>query len=105
MAALLTGAKTPQETKTETFLTTLNRYRRRKCIRKDIGRVLSEKHLGGKWYLPNHQLLNPNNLCKVRRVCKAASKYKEVCRKEQLLAGPDLLHGLIGTKFGFRENP
>ena len=48
-------------------------------------------------------MLNPNKPGKVRRVCKAASKYKKVCLNDKLLAGPDLLHGLIVTIFRFRE--
>ena len=60
---------------------------------------------GKEWYLPHHPVLNPNKPCKVRRVCNAASKYKEVCLNGKLLAGPDLLHGLIGTIFRFREGP
>ena len=31
--------------------------------------------LGKEWFLPNHQVLNPNKPGKVRRVCIAASKY------------------------------
>ena len=50
-------------------------------------------------------MLNPNKPGKVRRVCSAASKFKEVCLNDKLLAGPDLLHGLIGTIFRFREGP
>ena len=50
-------------------------------------------------------MLNPNKPGKVRRVCNAASKYKELCLNDNLLAGPDLLHGLIGTIFRFREGP
>ena len=38
-------------------------------------------------------------------VCNAASKYKEVCLNDKLLAGPDLLHELIGTIFRFHEGP
>ena len=53
--------------------------------------------------MPHHPVLNPNKPGKVRRVCNAASKYKEVCLNDKLLAGPDLLHGLIGTVFRFRE--
>ena len=41
----------------------------------------------------------------IRRVCNAASKYKEVCLNDKLIAGTDLLHGLIGTIFRFREGP
>ena len=60
---------------------------------------------GREWYLPHHPVPNPNKPGKVRRVCNAASKYKEVCLNDKLLAGPDLLHGLIGTIFRFREGP
>ena len=60
---------------------------------------------GKEWYLPHHPVLNPNKPGKVRRVCNAASKYKEVCLNDKLLAGPDLLHGLIGTIFRFHEGP
>ena len=61
---------------------------------------------GKEWYLRHHPVLNSNKPGKVRRVfCNAASKYKEVCLNDNLLAGPDLLHGLIGTIFRFREGP
>ena len=60
---------------------------------------------GKEWYLPHHPVLKPNKPGKVRRVCNAASKYKEVCLKDNLLAGSDLLHGLIGTIFRFCEGP
>ncbi|XP_075253997.1 uncharacterized protein LOC142345651 [Convolutriloba macropyga] len=55
--------------------------------------------------LSHHPVQNPNKPGKVRRVCNAASKYKEVCLNEKLLAGPDLLHELIGTLLRFREGP
>ena len=60
---------------------------------------------GKEWYLPSEPVLNPNKPGKVRRVCTAASKYKDICVNDKLLAGPDLLHGLIGTLFKFREGP
>ena len=60
---------------------------------------------GKEWYLPHHPVLNPNKPGKVRRVCNAASKYKEVFLNDKLLAGPDLLHGLIGMIIRFREGP
>ena len=40
-----------------------------------------------------------------QRVCNAASKYKEVCLNYKLLAGPDMLLGLIATKFRFHDGP
>ena len=60
---------------------------------------------GKEWYLPHHPVLNPNKPGKVRSVCNAASKYKDICLNDKLLAGPDLLHGLMGTIFRFREGP
>ena len=50
-------------------------------------------------------MLNPNKPGNVRRVCNAASKYKEVCLTDKLLAGFDLLNGLVRTIFRFREGP
>ena len=76
-------------------------------VEKRFVKILDESEVKGtfgkEWYLPHHPVLNPNNPGKVRRVCNAASKYKEVCLNYKLLAGPDLLHGLIGTIFRFRE--
>ena len=91
--------------KPEEFVSTVNRYRCRKKIRKDIGRVRSEKHLRERIVFATHPVPNPNKPGKVRRVCNAASKYKEVCLNYKLLEGPDLLHGLIGTIFTFHEGP
>ena len=76
-------------------------------VEKGIVKVLNESELKGtfgkEWYLPHHPVLNPNKTGKVRLVCNAASKYKEECLNDKLLAGPDLLHGLIRTIFRFLE--
>ena len=78
-------------------------------VEKGFVKILDKSEVKGtfgkEWYLPHHPVLNPNKPDKVRRVCNAASKYKEVCLNDKLLAGPDLLHGLIGTIFRFREGP
>ena len=78
-------------------------------VEKGFVKILDESEVKGnfgkEWYLPHHPVLNPNKPGKVRRVCNAASKYKEVCLNDKLLAGPDLLHGLIGTIFRYREGP
>ena len=78
-------------------------------VEKGLVKILDDSEVKGtfgkEWYLPHHPVLNPNKPGKVRRVCNAASKYKEVCLNDKLLAGPDLLHGLIGTIFRFREEP
>ena len=72
---------------------------------KILGKPEVKGTFGWKWYLPHHPVLNSNKSGKVRRVCNAAAKYKDVCLNEKMLAGPDLVHGLIGTIFRFREGP
>ena len=78
-------------------------------VEKEFVKILDESEVKGtfekEWYLPHHPVLNPNKPGKVRRVCNAASKYKELFLNDKLPAGPDLLHGLIGTIFRFREGP
>ena len=78
-------------------------------VEKGFVNILGESELkrtfGKEWYLPQHPVLNPNKPGKIRRVCNAASKYKAVCLNDKLLAGPDLLHGLIGTIFRLHEEP
>ena len=69
------------------------------CV-KILGKSEVKGTFGREWYLPHHPVLNPNKPGKVRR---AAAKYKDVCLNDKLLAGPDLLQGLIGTIFRFRE--
>ena len=67
-------------------------------VEKGFVKILEESEVKGTFgkerYLPHHPVLNPNKPGKVRRVCNAASKYKEVCLNE-----------LIGTIFRFREEP
>ena len=72
---------------------------------KILGKSEVKGTFGKLWYLPHHPVLNPNKPGKVRRVCNAAEKYKDVCLNDKRLAGPGLLHGLIGTIFRFREGP
>ena len=78
-------------------------------VEKGFVKILDESEVKGtfgkEWYLPHHPVLNPNKPGKVRRVCNAASKHKDICLNDKLLAGPDVLHGLIGTIFRFREGP
>ena len=72
---------------------------------KILGKSEVKGTFGKEWYLPHQPILNPNKPGKVRRVCNAVAKYKDVCLNNKLLAGPDLLHGVIGTIFRFREGP
>ena len=78
-------------------------------VEKGFINILDESEVkgtfGNEWYSPHHPVLNPRKPGKVRRVCNSASKYKVVCLNDKLLAGPDLLHGLIGTNFRLREGP
>ena len=52
---------------------------------------------GREWFLPHHPVLNTKKPDKVRRVFKSAASYNDACLNDKRLAGPDLLHGLIGT--------
>ena len=76
-------------------------------VENELVKILDESKLDGtfgkEWYLLHHPVLNPNKPGKVRHVCNAASKYKEVCLNDKLLAERDLQHGLIGTIVRFRE--
>ena len=78
-------------------------------VEKGFVKILGKSEVKGafrkEWYLPHHPVQNPNKPGKVRRACNAAAKYKEICLNDKLLAGPALLHGLIGTIFRFREGP
>ena len=65
----------------------------------------SERHLRERIVFVTPSSAKTKQPGKVRRVCIAASMYKQVCLNDKLLAGPDLLHGLIGTIFRFREGP
>ena len=55
--------------------------------------------------MSHHLELNPKNAAKVCSAGNAAAKYKFVYLNDKLLAGPDLLHGLIATTFRLREGP
>ena len=45
---------------------------------KTLGKSEVKSTFGKEWYLPHHPLQNPNKPGKVRRVCNAAAKYKDV---------------------------
>ena len=72
---------------------------------KILGKLEVKGTFGKEWYLPHHPVLKPNKPGKICRVCNAAAKYKNICLNDKLLARSDLLHGLIGTIFRFREGP
>ncbi|XP_075261169.1 uncharacterized protein LOC142352899 [Convolutriloba macropyga] len=78
-------------------------------IEKEFVKILNTSEakgfFGREWYLPHHPVLNPIKPGRIRLVCYAAAKYKEVCLNDKLLAAADPLHGLIGKIFRFREGP
>ena len=78
-------------------------------VEKGLVKILDESEVKStfvkNWFLPHHPVLNPNMPGKDRLVCNAASKYKEVCLNDKLIAEPEPLHGLTGTIFRFRERP
>ena len=72
---------------------------------KNLGKWEVKSTFGKEWYLLHHPAKNPSKPGKDCCVCNAAAKYKDVCLNDKLLAGPNLLHGLIGTLFQVREGP
>ena len=60
---------------------------------------------GKEWYLPHHPMLNLNMPAEVMRVCNSVSKCRDLCPNNRLLAGPDQLHGVMGTIICFGEVP
>ena len=76
-SALLTGVKITKGPKPEEFVSIVNRYRYRKGIRKDIGRIRSESIFGKERYMAHHPLLNTNKPGIVRRLCKVQRNMPE----------------------------
>ncbi|XP_075250897.1 uncharacterized protein LOC142343096 [Convolutriloba macropyga] len=56
-------------------------------VEKGFVKILNESEIKGtfgkEWYLPHHPVLNPNKPGQIRRVCNAASKYKEVPEQDR----------------------
>ena len=78
-------------------------------LRKEYVSIISSDELASTrddlvWYVPHHPALNPHKPDKLRRVCKAASKFRGYSLNDMLIAGPDLLASLMGILSKFREN-
>ena len=68
---------------------------------------MSKKHAND-WYLPIFPVTNPNKPGKIRMVFRcfdAAAKVNGVSLNSLLLAGPDLLAGLLAVLLKFRKFP
>ena len=72
-------------------------------VEKGFVKILGKSEVKGTFgkesYLPHHPVLNPNKPGKVRRVCNAAAKYKDVCLKDKLLTGPDTIPNTIPIQY------
>ena len=71
-------------------------------IRRLSNEEMSKKHAND-WYLPIFPVTNPNKPGKIRMVFDAAAKVNGVSLNSLLLAGPDLLAGLLAVLLKFRE--
>ena len=86
------------------YKATIEKDLERNLVRRLDDTETSETENAMQWYLPHHPVKHPHKPGKVRRVCNAASKLKEVSLNDKLLSGPDLLRYLVGIVFRFREH-
>ena len=63
-----------------------------------------EKRSDKDWYLPHHQVVNPNKPGKVRRVLNSAAKFHGTSLNKSLLTGPELLQNLIHVLLRVRQH-
>ena len=56
------------------------------------------------WYLPHHNVVNPNKPEKLRIVFDCAAEHKGTSLNKQVLQGPDMTNKLIGVLLRFRED-
>ena len=57
------------------------------------------------WYLPHHNVVNPNKPEKFRIVFDCAAEYAGTSLNKEVFRGPDLTNNLIGVLLRFREAP
>ncbi len=60
---------------------------------------------GRTWYLPHHNVVNPNKPEKLRIVFDCAADYAGTSLNKRVLQGPDLTSKLVGVLLRFREGP
>ena len=85
------------------YKATIEKDLERNFVRRLDDTEISETENAMQWYLPHHPVKHPHKPGKFRRVCKAASRFKEVSLNDKLLSGPDLLRYLVRIVFRFRE--
>ena len=77
-------------------------------IEKNYAELVPEEQedgpVGMTWYLPHHNVVNPNKPDKVRIVFDCAAEYKGTSLNKNILQGPDLTSKLIGVLLRFREH-
>ncbi|KAJ8032713.1 hypothetical protein HOLleu_26324 [Holothuria leucospilota] len=64
---------------------------------------LNNRKSGMTWYLPHHNVVNPNKPGKLRIVFDCAAEYIGTPLNKQVLQGPDMTNKLIGVLLRFRE--
>ena len=57
-----------------------------------------------RWYIPHHNVVNPNKPEKFRIVYDCAAKYAGTSLNKEVSQGPDLTNKLLGVLLRFREN-
>ncbi len=60
---------------------------------------------GKTWYLPHHNVVNPNKPDKLRIVFDCAAEFGGTSLNSEVLQGPDLTNKLLGVLLRFREQP
>jgi hypothetical protein len=77
-------------------------------LEKGFAEPVPEDHIpeaGREWYLPHHNVVNPNKPEKFRIVFDCAAEYNGTSLNKRVSQGPDLLNRLVGVLIRFRENP
>ncbi len=58
---------------------------------------------GWTWYIPHHNVHNPNKLNKTRIVFDCAAEHDGASLNKRVLSGPDLANSLLGVLLRFHQ--